>query len=159
MDAGIALKTSLFMRYNKGMSTIKTFVNDASVEDFINSIDNGVKKADTFKLLEMYKNATHENPRMWGASMIGFGQYHYKSERSKQEGDWPLAAFSPRKQNLTLYIMLGSNDYDDLLGELGKYKTSKGCLYISKLSEVDLNVLERLIKRSYEDAKNTLTEH
>lgn len=135
------------------MSTIKTLVNDASVEDFINSVDGEVKKADAFKILEMYKKATNEKPKMWGPSMIGFGQYHYKSERSAQEGDWPLAAFSPRKQSLTLYIMPGVNDYSDLLSKLGKHKTSKACLYINKLSDVDEDILKKLIKRSYDDAK------
>ncbi len=134
------------------MGTIKTLVNDASVADFINSVEGDTKKADAFKLLEMYKSATNEQPKMWGASMIGFGQYHYKSERSTQEGDWPLAAFSPRKQSLTLYIMPGFNDYSDLLGKLGKHKTSKGCLYINKLSDVDVDVLRQLIRRSYDDA-------
>jgi hypothetical protein len=138
------------------MSTLKTHVNDASVEDFINSIDGEVKRADAFKLLEMYKKATNEKPRMWGTSMIGFGQYHYKSERSSQEGDWPLAAFSPRKQNLTLYVMLPNFDYSDLLNKLGKHKTSVACLYINKLSDVDENVLKQLIKRSFEDSKRTL---
>jgi hypothetical protein len=95
---------------------------------------------------------------MWGPSMIGFGQYHYKSERSRQEGDWPLAAFSPRKQNLTLYIMPGFNDYSDLLDKLGKHKTSKGCLYINKLSDVDQDILAQLIKRSYDDALKTFVE-
>ena len=123
------------------MSTIKTHVNDASVEDFINAVDGDIKKADAFKLLEIYKKATNEEPKMWGTSMIGFGQYHYKSERSTQEGDWPLSAFSPRKQNLTLYIMPGLNDYSELLGKLGKHKTSVGCLYINKLSDVNLGVL------------------
>lgn len=137
------------------MSTIKTFVNDASVEDFINSVEGEVKKADAFKILEMYKKATNEEPKMWGPSMIGFGQYHYKSDRSTQEGDWPLAAFSPRKQSLTLYIMPGLNDYSDLLSKLGKHKTSKACLYINKLSDVDTAVLEQLVKRSYDDALNT----
>lgn len=138
------------------MSTIKTLVNNASVEDFINSVEGDVKKADAFKILEIYKAVTNEKPKMWGSSMIGFGQYHYKSERSKQEGDWPLAAFSPRKQNLTLYIMPGFNDYSDLLGRLGKHKTSKACLYVNKLSDVDVDILEKLIKRSYDDAKRTL---
>lgn len=138
------------------MSTIKTHVNDGSVEDFINSVDGNVKKADAFKLLEIYKEATGEQPKMWGASMIGFGQYHYKSERSTQEGDWPLAAFSPRKQNLTLYIMPGFNDYTELLGKLGKHKTSVGCLYINKLSDVDKVVLQQLITRSYDDAVASL---
>ncbi|HEX6461842.1 MAG TPA: DUF1801 domain-containing protein [Candidatus Saccharimonadales bacterium] len=134
------------------MGTIKTLVNDASVEDFINSVEGAVKKADAFKILEIYKAATHEKPKMWGTSMIGFGQYHYKSDKSRQEGDWPLAAFSPRKQSLTLYIMPGVNDYSDLLSKLGKHKTSKACLYINKLGDVDANILKKLIKRSYDDA-------
>ena len=136
------------------MAAIKTLVNDASVDDFINSVDGDTKKADAFKVLAIYKKVTGQVPKMWGSSMIGFGQYHYKSERSSQEGDWPLAAFSPRKQNLTLYIMPGFHDYDDLLSKLGKHKTSKGCLYINKLSDVDQTVLEKLIKRSYDDAVN-----
>lgn len=134
------------------MSTIKTRVNDASVEDFINSVEGDTKRADAFKLLEMYRVITGEEPKMWGSSMIGFGKYHYKSDRSQQEGDWPLAAFSPRKQSLTLYIMSGVGEYDDLLARLGKHKTSKACLYINKLSDVDMSVLEKLIRRSYDDA-------
>lgn len=90
---------------------------------------------------------------MWGASIIGFGQYHYKSDRSRQEGDWPLAAFSPRKQYLTLYVMPGAGDYAELLAKLGKHKTSKGCLYIKKLADVDMRTLELIIERSYLDAK------
>jgi hypothetical protein len=135
------------------MSTIKTVVNDASVEDFINSVDGDAKKADGFKLLELYSAITDEVPKMWGASIIGFGQYHYISERSKQEGDWPLAGFSPRKQNLTLYIMQGFDAYGDLLAKLGKHKTSVSCLYINKLSDIDLDVLKELIERSYMDMK------
>lgn len=138
------------------MGTIKTLVNDASVEDFINSVDGDIKKVDAFKILEMYKEITNQEPKMWGDSMIGFGQYHYKSQRSTQEGDWPLAAYSPRKQNLTLYIMPGFNDYSDLLDKLGKHKTSKACLYIKKLGDIDEDILRQLIKRSYEDAKRTL---
>jgi hypothetical protein len=134
------------------MGTIKTLVNDASVEDFINSVEGDAKKADAFKILEIYKGAINEEPKMWGTSMIGFGQYHYKSERSRQEGDWPLAAFSPRKQNLTLYIMPGFNDYSDLLDCLGKHKISKACLYINKLSDVDATILGQLIKVSYDDS-------
>lgn len=137
------------------MSTIKTFVNDASVEAFINSVDGDIKRQDAFAILAMYAEATNELPKMWGSSMIGFGQYHYESERSRQEGDWPLAAFSPRKQNLTLYIMPGFNDYTDLLEKLGKHKISKACLYINKLSDVDVNVLQQLIQRSYDDAKRS----
>lgn len=139
------------------MGTIKTLVSNASVEDFIHSVEGETKKADALQLLELYKRATGEKPKMWGASMVGFGQYHYKSERSRQEGDWPLAAFSPRKQSLTLYVLSYLHDYSDLLDKLGKHKTSKACLYINKLSDVDTNTLEQLVKRSYEDAKHDLT--
>lgn len=137
-------------------STIKTLVNDASVEDFINNVENETRRTDSFKLLEIYKRATKEPAKMWGSSIIGFGQYHYKSERSAQEGDWPLAGFSPRKQNLTLYVMSDQDDYSDLLNDLGKHKTSKACLYINKLTDVDLKVLEALVKRSYLDARKNL---
>lgn len=131
------------------MSTIKTVVNNDSVADFINSVPDEIKKKDSFALLELFARITGEKPKMWGPSIIGFGQYHYKSEKSKQEGDWPLTGFSPRKQNLTIYIMPGFDDYSDLLTNLGKHKTSKGCLYINKLADVDQKVLEKLIKQSY----------
>lgn len=132
-------------------STIKTRLNDGSPEDFINAASDETKKADGLVLLEIFTEITGEPAKMWGSSIIGFGQYHYKSERSKQEGDWPLIGFSPRKQNLTLYIIPGFDTYHDLLGELGKHKTSKGCLYINKLSDVDMSVLKKLIKRSFAD--------
>lgn len=135
------------------MGTIKTTVNDANVDDFINSVQDETKKQDSFKLLQMFTRITGQKPKMWGNSMIGFGQYHYKSERSSQEGDWPLTAFSPRKQNLTLYIMPGFDNYSGLLDRLGKYKTSVGCLYINKLADVDLAVLEELIEKSFKDMK------
>lgn len=138
------------------MSTIKTTVNDASVIDFINSVDNETRREDGMKLLEFYSDITGQKAKMWGPSMIGFGQYHYKSERSSQEGDWPLAAFSPRKQNLTLYVMPGFGDFDDLLSKLGKHKTSKGCLYINKLADVDVAILKQIIKRSYAQSKEQL---
>lgn len=133
------------------MSELKTTVNDNSVEDFINTVPDDAKRQDSFALLEMFTSTTGEKPKMWGSSIIGFGQYHYKSERSRQEGDWPLIGFSPRKQNLTLYIMPGFNDYGDLLAKLGKHKTSVGCLYINKLADVDLGILKKLIKQSFED--------
>jgi len=135
------------------MSTLKTTVNDANVEDFINSLEDETKKNDSLTLLKLFLKVTGEKPRMWGTSIIGFGQYHYKSERSRQEGDWPLIAFSPRKQSLSLYLMPGFGAYADLLHKLGKHKTSKGCLYINRLSDVDQAVLTMLITRSYNDAK------
>ncbi|QQG51072.1 MAG: DUF1801 domain-containing protein [Candidatus Saccharibacteria bacterium] len=135
------------------MSELKTTVNNASVKDFINTVTDETKRLDSFALLELFTKLTGEKPKMWGASIIGFGQYHYKSERSSQEGDWPLTAFSPRKQNLTLYITHGFDDYTELLEKLGKHKTSKGCLYINKLADINQTVLEEIIHRSFVDAK------
>lgn len=135
------------------MAEIKTKVSDDSVEDFLNSIDNEIKRKDSFALLNLFKKVTGETAKMWGNSMVGFGQYHYKSERSAQEGDWPLIAFSPRKASLTVYIMPGFNKFQDLLAQLGKHKTSVGCLYINKLADVDVQVLEKIIKHGYEESK------
>lgn len=138
------------------MSSIKTTVNDANVEEFLNGISDEIKRQDSFKLLELYKKITGEPPKMWGSSIVGFGQYHYKSERSSQEGDWPLAGFSPRKQSLTLYVDPYQVDLDDLLKILGDHTTSKACLYIKKLSDVDIDVLKKVIEQSYLFAKNNL---
>lgn len=135
------------------MSTLKTLPNDANVTDFINGLDNETKRQDALALLELFTKVTGLPPQMWGSSIIGFGMYHYKSERSTQEGDWPLIAFSPRKQNLSLYIMPGFDDYRDLLKNLGKHKTSVSCLYINKLADVDMLVLTKLVKRAYADMK------
>lgn len=137
------------------MAEIKTKVTDASVEDFISSVENERRRQDGFTLLDMYKRVTGLEPKMWGPSMIGFGMYHYKSERSSQEGDWPLAAFSPRKQNLTLYVY--PRKFPELLKDLGKHTTSVGCLYINKLDDVDTKVLEKLIATSYQRSKEELT--
>lgn len=138
------------------MSEIKTKVNEASVEDFIDSVADETRRQDGYALLKMFTKITGEKPKMWGTSIIGFGQYHYKSERSSQEGDWPLSGFSPRKQNLTLYVMAPYSDLDDLLDKLGKHKTSKGCLYINKLADIDQSVLEKIIERAHSDAKKNL---
>ncbi|HSX15512.1 MAG TPA: DUF1801 domain-containing protein [Candidatus Saccharimonadales bacterium] len=135
------------------MVEIKTKVNDADVNDFINSVGNVQKKKDGLTLLEIFTRLTGEKPKMWGSSIIGFGQYHYKSEKSRQEGDWMLTGFSPRKQALTFYLMLGHGNYDDLLARLGKHKTGMGCLYINKLEDVDRGVLEALITKSYTHMK------
>ncbi|MFZ2836573.1 MAG: DUF1801 domain-containing protein [Candidatus Saccharimonadales bacterium] len=135
------------------MATLKTLPNDANVEDFLNTVTNEVRKRDSFTLLQMYSKITGKKPKMWGSSIIGFGQYHYKSERSTQEGEWPLAGFSPRKQSLTLYFMPGFTNYTDLLKDLGKHKISVGCLYINKLADINLSTLEKLIEQSYLEAK------
>ncbi len=132
------------------MSTLKTLPNNASVQDFINAVADETKRADSIELLELFKETTGEEPKMWGTSIIGFGQYHYKSERSTQEGDWPLIGFSPRKQNLTIYLTPGFNGLDKLLSKLGKHKTSVSCLYINKLSDVDMKVLKEIIKQSFD---------
>lgn len=138
------------------MGEIKTKVNDASVEGFIESIDNETKRNDSFKLLEIYTRITGESAKMWGPSIVGFGQYHYKSDRSSQEGDWMITGFSPRKQNLTLYFMDGFDNYTEQLEKLGKNKTSKGCLYINKLADVDMKILEELIEISFKTVKKQL---
>jgi len=139
------------------MSTIKTLENNGSVTDFIESIEDEIKKKDSYTLLALFERITGESAKMWGTSMIGFGKYHYKSERSRQEGDWPLTAYSPRKQNLTIYVMPGFDSYTDLLQKLGKHTISKGCLYLKKLSDIDTTTLEKLITISYEDMKKRYT--
>jgi hypothetical protein len=137
------------------MAELKTKVNDASVNDFINSVNDEQKKQDSLELLKIFTKQTGQPAKMWGNSIVGFGQYHYKSERSSQEGDWMLTGFSPRKQNLTIYIMPGFDKYKDLLQKLGKHKTSVSCLYINRLADVDMGVLQKLIKLAYLDMKKT----
>lgn len=137
------------------MSTLKTQVNDGDVEAFLNAVPEERKRQDGMVLLGLFKKLTGEDPKMWGTSIIGFGQYHYKSERSSQEGDWMLTGFSPRKAALTLYLMLGHGNYDELLDKLGKHKKGGGCLYINKLADVDMGVLEELIAASYKHMKET----
>src|SRR5690554_717865 len=139
------------------MAEIKTKQTSADVHEFINSFaDTEQKRKDSYELLTLMQDFTGYEPKMWGPSIIGFGSYHYKSERSSQEGDWPLIAFSPRKQNLTLYVMPSWGIFDDLFKKLGKHKTSKGCLYINKLDDVDLDVLNEIVKVSYEESKKRL---
>lgn len=137
------------------MAEVKTKPSTNSVLDFLNSIENEQKRKDSFEILKMMQEITGEKAVMWGTSIVGFGKYHYKSKRSSQEGDWPLAAFSPRKQNLTIYAMEGNENNQDLLDTLGKHKTSKSCLYIKRLSDVDVNILKKLIQESYDYAKKT----
>jgi Domain of unknown function (DU1801) len=139
------------------MAELKTKANDASVGDFIDRVEGAVKRQDSIELLDMFGAITGEIPKMWGSSIIGFGQYHYKSEKSRQEGDWPLTGFSPRKQSLSLYLTTAGYDkYTPLLGKLGKYKIGKGCLYINTLSDVDRSVLGQLIRETYIDSKQLL---
>lgn len=131
------------------MAELKTKKNTASVSQFIASVEDEQKRQDCKDLIKLFEEVTKEKAIMWGTSIIGFGQYHYKSERSRQEGDWPLTGFSPRKQNLTLYIMSGFKEYQDLLQKLGKHKVSGGsCIYIKRLSDIDTSVLKKIIKDS-----------
>jgi hypothetical protein len=123
----------------------KTRETDASVEDFLNSVENGTRRADAFRVLEMYKRATGLEPRMWGDAIVGFGSRPIKYADGS-EMDWPMAAFSPRKQNMTLYVMSSSPKLPELLAKLGSHSTSKACLYIKRLSDVDETVLEGVIK-------------
>ena len=134
------------------MAELKTKVNDASVEDFLNTVEDVQKREDCFEILKMMKQVTKEKPKMWGTSIIGFGSYHYKGA-SGREGDWMLTGFSPRKQNLTLYLMGGFDLHKDLLKKLGKHKTSVGCLYIKKLDDVDKKVLKALVTESVKTMK------
>ena len=131
------------------MAELKTQKNNASVEDFLNSVEDEKKRADSFAILELMREVTGDEPAMWGTSIIGFGSYHY-TYASGREGDWMLVGFSPRKRNLTLYIMSGFDQYDTLLAQLGKYKTGKSCLYVNKLEDVDMSVLRELVKQSVE---------
>ncbi len=134
------------------MAELKTKATIQDPKEFLNSIEPEQKRKDGFILLEIFEKVTGEKPVMWGTSIVGFGKYHYKSEKSTQEGDWPLVGFSPRKQNLTLYIMHG-NDNNPLLEKFGKHKRGGGCLYINKLSDVDQSVLPKLIKTSLDHMK------
>jgi hypothetical protein len=135
------------------MAELKTKVSHASVLDFLNTIEPEAKRQDAFALLQLFEKITGEEAKLWGSSIIGFGQYHYESTRSSQKGDWPLTGFSPRKANLTMYIMPGFKDYQDLLEKLGKHKTSVSCLYINKLSDIDIMVLTKIIEKGYTDMK------
>lgn len=135
------------------MSEPKTQKNDASVEVFLNSVEDDSKREDSFKVLKLMQSITGAEPAMWGTSIVGFGEYTYRYA-SGREGDWPLVGFSPRKQNLTLYIMSGFDEYDSLLAKLGKHKTGKSCLYIKQLEDVDQAVLEELVRKSVEHMRD-----
>ena len=135
------------------MAELKTKKNNASVTAFINSIDDKQQRADARRIAAMMRQATGSRAKMWGTGIVGFGSYHYKYA-SGQEGDWPLVGFSPRKQNLSLYIMPGFSGFAGLMKKLGKYQTGKSCLYIKRLDDVDNKVLEELIDVSVKHMRN-----
>lgn len=126
----------------------KTTENEASVEEFLNSVKDETKRADCLRVKAMMEEISGEKPKMWGTSIVGFGNYHYKYE-SGREGDFMKVGFSPRAQNVTLYIMPGFGRYEDLMSKLGKHKTGKSCLYVKKLADVDEEILKELITESY----------
>lgn len=129
------------------MAENKTKATKVSVAEFINSIEDRQKRADARKVAAMMRRATGKRAKMWGASIVGYGTYHYKYE-SGREGDFMITGFSPRRQALTVYVLPGFGRFDTLMGKLGKYKTGKSCLYIKRLSDVDEKVLEKLIDGS-----------
>jgi hypothetical protein len=136
------------------MAEPKTKPTDRDVEDFLNSVEHEKKRLDSFTILRLMEEATGQEPQMWGDSIVGFGRYKYKYA-SGREGEWFLTGFSPRVQNLTLYIMSGFDQYDVLLDQLGKYKTGKSCLYINKIEDVDLQTLRYLVEQSVEHMVKT----
>ncbi|ODS84928.1 MAG: hypothetical protein ABS46_02405 [Cytophagaceae bacterium SCN 52-12] len=128
------------------MSEIKTRPTGQDVEEFIRSFaDTEQKRKDSFELLCLMRELTGEEPKMWGPSIIGFGHYHYKSEKSRQEGDWPLVGFSPRKAAISLYVYTGSPEHGHLLKDLGKFKMGKACIYVKKLSDINQEALKKLM--------------
>ncbi len=131
------------------MAELKTKQTQESVTDFINSFaDTEQKKQDSFELLKLMEYFTGFEPKMWGGSIIGFGNYHYKSERSTQEGDWFLVGFSPRKAAISLYVYSGCDEQEHLLKELGKFKMGKACIYIKKLSDINQDILKKMMKET-----------
>ena len=129
------------------MAELKTKPTDVPVADYLNAIENDQVRQDCWIITGFMQAASKADPVMWGDSIVGFGTYHYVG-KSGREGDWPLISFSPRKQNISLYIMSGFEQYDELLAKLGKYSRSKSCLYIKRLSDVHLPTLEKLIHES-----------
>ena len=133
------------------MAELKTVPTKLSVDKFLRGIADEQKREDCYQILKLMEKATRSKAKMWGTSIVGFGEHHYVYE-SGREGDWFITGFSPRKQNLTLYMMGGFDQFQDLLPKLGKHSTGKGCLYINKLADVDIKVLKELITKSAKTA-------
>ena len=129
------------------MAELKTKSTNESVTRFLDNLPEARRRRDCYTLLELMQQATKSEPRMWGSSIVGFGTYHFHYD-SGREGDWFLVGFSPRKQSLTLYVMSGFDQYENLLGQLGKHSVGKSCLYIKKMDDIDLPTLKKLIQHS-----------
>ncbi|MEM8492925.1 MAG: DUF1801 domain-containing protein [Pseudomonadota bacterium] len=138
------------------MSSNKTAATETDPADFIARVEHPVRKADAESLDALFRRITGWEPKMWGPSMVGYGSYHYRYE-SGREGDFLATGFSPRKSNLSIYIMPGYADFQSLLEKLGKHKHGKSCLYINKLADADLGVLEKLIRAGLKDLKGKYT--
>ena len=137
------------------MAELKTKQTNADVIEFINSfVTSEQKRNDSFELLKLMQDFTGYEPKMWGASMIGFGSYHYKSEKSSQQGDWPLVGFSPRKAAISLYVYTGNAEHEYLLRDLGKFKMGKACIYIHKLSDINQDTLCNLMRATIDFLEN-----
>jgi len=129
------------------MAELKTKENDQSVDAFLATVEDPHKRADCYTLIDIMQATVGDGPRMWGDTIVGFGRYRY-TYATGRTGEWMLVGFSPRKQNLTLYIMAGFDNYDELLGRLGKHTTGKSCLYVKRLSDLDMDALKALVEAS-----------
>lgn len=142
------------------MSEVKTKPTTKSAEAYLKTILPEAKRIDALKLLHIFKQATGEKPLMWGKAIVGFGKYYLKSKKSENKDIWPLVGFSPRKQNLSIYVLpRDKSKYKELLQKLGKHKISVACLYINKLSDVDLKILSKLVKKCFQDNKKILIKN
>ena len=139
------------------MAEQKTKPTQASVKEFLNQIPDKERRDDCFAVAKIMEEITGDKPKMWGPSIVGFGTYHYKYA-SGHEGDWPIAAFSPRKRDLTLYLMVGFEKNADLMKQLGKHSTGKSCLYIKRLSDIHIPTLKKLIKWSIKELKDFIAD-
>ena len=134
------------------MAEPKTKPTQASVKKFLDQIPDKERRDDCFAIAKIMEDITGDKPKMWGPSIVGFGTYHYKYA-SGHEGDWPVAAFSPRKKDLTVYLMIGFNKDPELMKQLGKHSVGKSCLYIKHLSDIHVPTLKKLIKASIKDLR------
>lgn len=130
------------------MAELKTTRNDGNVDEFLNSVEDETRRRDSLVMRDLMSEITGEKPEMWGSSIVGFGTYVYRARSGGGDREWFKTGFSPRKQSLTLYIMDGFADYDELLAELGPHSTGKACLYVRDLTKVDRDILTRLIRES-----------